>query len=268
MEEEKKSNKTNRTSKWVARFLLLACVIVPLVWYFIFRDTSPADVNSQAAKEAREEALNQADVSVVETLDGVWVIDTDIGIFDEACLTKVCGSSFVGFRIDEELVGIGGKTVVGRTPGITGSFRIEDTRILSSEDGGAQGQISTIVADMTRLITDDSGRNNAIKRQAIETDIYPEASFVITESIDFSSETDIKTGFVTEVVGDLTIHGITRSETVTLNASFDGSRILVYGELGPIQLADYEIEKPRSAVVLSVEDRAIMEFQLYFKKLG
>ena len=58
------------------------------------------------------------------------------------------------------------------------------------------------------------------------------------------------------------------SETVTLNASFDGSRILVYGELGPIQLADYEIEKPRSAVVLSVEDRAIMEFQLYFKKLG
>ena len=125
MEAEKKSYKTHRTFKWVARLLLLACVVVPLVWYFVFRDTSPAEVNSQAAKEAREEALSQADVTQVETLDGVWVIDTDVGVFDDACLTEVCGASFVGFRIDEELVGIGAKTVVGRTPGVTGSFRID-----------------------------------------------------------------------------------------------------------------------------------------------
>ena len=34
----------------------------------------------------------------------------------------------------------------------------------------------------------------------------------------------------------------------------------------PIKLSDYDIEKPRSAVVLSVEDNASMEFQIFFKK--
>jgi polyisoprenoid-binding protein YceI len=266
MEEERNSNKKNSTAKWFARSLLLTFVIVPLVWYFIFRDTSPADVNSKAANEAREEALTEAEISQVESLNGIWVIDTEIGVFDDACLTEVCGSSFVGFRIDEELVGIGGKTVVGRTPGINGQFTIEGTRILSSGDLSTVGGTPIVTADMTRLITDDSGRNNAIKKQAIETDRYPEASFVITEPIDFSSETTLDTGFETEVVGDLTIHGVTRQERIVLKVSFDGSRILVYGELAPVRLADYEIEKPRSAVVLSVEDVAIMELQLYFKK--
>ena len=266
MEEEKKSKKKSSASKWFARCLLLACIVVPLVWFFIFRDTSPADVNSQAAQEARQEALIEAGTSQVVSLDGVWVVDTEIGVFDDACLTEVCGSSFVGFRIDEELIGIGGKTVVGRTPGINAQFTIEGTRILSTGETNTEGASPFVIADMTELITDDAGRNNAIKRQAIETNKFPEASFVITEPIDFSSETDLEGGFETEVVGDLTIHGITRQEWILLKVSFDGSRILIYGDLGPILLADYGIEKPRSAVVLSVNDVAIMEFQLYFKK--
>ena len=266
MEEEIDSQKSNTLFKWLARFLLLVCVLIPLIWYFIFRDTSPSDVNSQAAIEAREEALNEAEGPEVESLDGIWVVDTEIGVFDERCLTEVCGSSFVGFRIDEELVGIGGKTVVGRTPGLNGQFTIDGTRILSSGDLSTQDAIPTVIADMTRLVTDDASRNNAIRRQAIETDKFPEASFVITEPIDFSLETDLENGFETEAVGDLTIHGVTRQEIILLNVSFDGSRVLVYGELGPITLSDYEIEKPRSAVVLSVENEAIMEFQLFFKK--
>ena len=111
------------------------------------------------------------------------------------------------------------------------------------------------------------GRNNAIRIQAIETSAYPEATFNIVKSIDFSSVTDLGTGFEIEVSGDLTIHGVTRQEQIVLNVSFNGSRILVYGELTPILLANYEIDKPRSAVVLSVDDKATMEFQLYFKKL-
>ena len=94
----------------------------------MFRDTSPADVNSQAAKEAREEALSEAEVNEVQNLDGFWIIDREIGGFDDSCLTEVCGSSFVGFRIDEELVGIGGKTVVGRTPDISAQFTITGSK--------------------------------------------------------------------------------------------------------------------------------------------
>ena len=262
--ETDQSLKPRRTlAKWSAILLLLVGVIIVLLWYFVFRDTSPADVNSQAAKEARDEALSGAETSEVQSLEGVWVIDTEIGEFNDACLTEVCGSSFVGFRIDEELVGIGGKTVVGRTPDISAQFAINGTEIVSSSEGGRP----TVIVDMTTLVTDDASRNNAIKRQAIETSKFPEASLVITESIDFSSATDLEAGFTTEIFVDLTIHGVTRQETIEVTASFDGSRILVFGNLGPILLSDYEIEKPRSAVVLSVEDNALMEFQLFFKQI-
>ena len=263
MEIESPQKPSKSITKWVAILLVLISVIIVLLWYFVFRDTSPADVNSQAAKDAREEALSEAEVNEVQSLDGVWIIDREIGVFDEACLTEVCGSSFVGFRIDEELVGIGGKTVVGRTPDVSAQFTINGSEIVSSSEGNRP----TVTVDMTTLITDDASRNNAIKRQAIETSKFPEASLVITESIDFSSATDLEAGFTTEIFVDLTIHGVTRQETIEVTASFDGSRILVFGNLGPILLSDYEIEKPRSAVVLSVEDNALMEFQLFFKKI-
>ena len=257
------ADKKHIGSKWFISVVILICLVGFLAWFLIFRDTSPADVNSQAAQEARQEVLTEAGITQVESLDGIWVVDTEIGIFDQSCLTTVCNSSFVGFRIDEELVGIGGKTVVGRTPGVEAQFTIEGTNIFLT----GNEETATIVADMTELTTDDAGRNNAIKRQAIETSAYPEASFNIVESIDFSSATDLETGFEIEVSGDLTIHGVTRQEQIVLNVSFNGSRILVYGELAPILLTNYEIDKPRSAVVLSVDDKATMEFQLYFKKL-
>ena len=185
METENSSKSRRPVIKWAGILLVLIGAIVVLLWYFVFRDTSPADVNSQESNEARDLALSEAGTSEVQSLDVVWVIDTEIGEFNDACLTEVCGSSFVGFRIDEELVGIGGKTVVGRTPDVSAQFTINESEIVSSEESRP-----TVTVDMTTLITDDANRNNSIKRQAIETSKFPEASLVITESIDFSSATD------------------------------------------------------------------------------
>ena len=56
METEQPPKSRRPVAKWVAILLLLIIVIVVLLWYFVFRDTSPADVNSQAAEEARDEA--------------------------------------------------------------------------------------------------------------------------------------------------------------------------------------------------------------------
>ena len=147
METEQPPKSRRPVAKWVAILLLLIIVIVVLLWYFVFRDTSPADVNSQAAKEARDEALSEAGTSDVQSLDGVWIVDTEIGEFNDACLTEVCGSSFAGFRIDEELVGIGGKTVVGRTPDVSAQFTINGSEIVSSSEGDRP----TVTVDMTTL---------------------------------------------------------------------------------------------------------------------
>lgn len=231
----------------------LALVAV-LVWYFVFRDDAPASVTSVEAEDARDEALAEAGGDSVESIDGTWSIDTSVGTFDQTCLTEVCDSTFVGFRIDEELARIGAKTVVGRTPGVTGTLTFDGSSISAVE----------VAVDMTGLITDDNNRNNQIRRQAIETDAFPEASFSLTEPIELGTIPGVGERISVAATGDLTIHGVTRSETIPLMAEFDGTRLLVFGEVSPILLSDYDISKPTAVAVLSVEDNAIMELQLFF----
>ncbi len=155
------------------------------VWWFVLRDDSAATVDSDAAEAARDEALSESSdgatdggtASTADGVEGTWTVDTTIGTFDEACLTEVCDTTFVGFRIDEELAGIGAKTVVGRSPGVSGSMVIEGTTIVSTD----------LVVDMTQLITDSGARTNAIRSQAIETDAFPEALFTLTEPIELGA---------------------------------------------------------------------------------
>lgn len=249
-------------------------------WWFVLRDTSPATVGSDAAEAARDEALDVATDSTdsgdagagtavqteddastgagdeTEAVDGTWAVDTTIGTFDDACLTEVCDTTFVGFRIDEELAGIGAKTVVGRSPGVTGSLVIEGTTIVSTE----------LVVDMTQLITDDANRTNAIRTQAIETAAFPEARFTLTEPIELGGLPAEGEQIDVDATGELTIHGVTRTETIPLTAERAGDVIVVFGQLGPILLADYDIDEPTAAVVLSVEDNAIMELQVFFRR--
>ena len=240
-------------------------------YWFVFRDTSAAPVDSPESDEARQAAIAEAqpeaqpdeepvvpDATADDPvgIEGTWTIDGSIGTFNDACLTDVCNTTFVGFRIDEELASIGAKTVVGRTPGVSGTLTIEGTAITATE----------IAVDMTGLITDDNRRTNAIRNQAIETSLFPDASFSLTGPVDFGALSVDGEEITVDAVGDLTIHGVTRSETIALTAQLQGDVIVVFGQLGPILLADYDISEPRAAVVLSVEDNAIMELQLFFSR--
>ncbi len=259
-----------------AGVVLLVLVAVG-AWWFIFRDDSPAAVDTAEAAEARQAALDEAAAgddddgnaeepagddgseaqpAPSDDISGTWAVDTTIGTFDETCLTEVCNSTFVGFRIDEELANIGAKTVVGRTPDVTGTMALDGTTITSVE----------IDVDMTTLITDDSSRNGAIRNQAIETALFPDASFSLTSPIDLGSIPVAGEQIQVEATGELTLHGVTRTETIPLTAELQGDIIVVFGQLGPILLADYDIAEPRAAVVLSVEDNAIMELQLFFTR--
>ena len=63
--------------------------------------------------------------------------------------------------------------------------------------------------------------------------------------------------------GDFTLHGVTKSVQVPVQARRSGNVIAVTGSL-PVVFADYGIEKPSSFVVLSIDDHGTMEFQLLF----
>lgn len=162
----------------------------------------------------------------------------------------------MGYRVQEELAGIGGNTAVGRTPNVSGTLTTEGRSLTAA----------TITADLTTLVSDDDRRDNQLRRQALETDTYPTATFELTEPVvipDTAAEGE--TAEVT-AVGELTLHGQTQTVEVPLQVRYENGVLAVAGSID-IVFADYGIAQPTSFLVLSVDDHGVMELQLFFTEV-
>jgi polyisoprenoid-binding protein YceI len=236
--------------RWAIPASIAAVIVVGLaaIWYFVFRDDSPEAVDLGRAAQSLDDTRRMGSDGA-PAVEGTWSVDPAIGDFADF------SSSFAGFRVQEELAGIGAKTAVGRTPDVTGSLTIEGTTI----------SVTEIEVDMTTLETDNDRRDGAIRNQAIETSQFPTATFTLTEPIELRELPAEGKEVQVDAVGDLTLHGVTRQVTFPLEAQVDGDVITVTGSL-EVQFADYDIEKPTAAIVLSVEDKGVIEVQLFFTK--
>lgn len=163
--------------------------------------------------------------------------------------------SFVGYRVQEQLESIGANTAVGRTPDVTGSITLQGTTVTAGE----------FTADLRTLKSDDDRPDGQLNRQGIQTSRFPNATFKLAAPIDLGTiPPDGQSGSVT-ATGDFTLHGVTKSVEIPLQAKRSQDVIVVTGSL-PIVFADYGIQKPNSFVVLPIDDHGTMEFQLLFTK--
>jgi len=243
----------SRTRLIVVATLVALVAFVAAVWFFFFRDTAPpaptlegavAGVTSTvAATESTDAAATTGTdpAPIPDEIEGVWALSED-------------GTSYVGYRVQEVLASIGAKTAVGRTPLVEAALTVEAGRVTSM----------TIDADLSALESDDRRRDGAIRRQALETSTFPDAGFTLTAPIVLPD--GVADGDPIEVVGfgDLTLHGVTRSVAVELEAQLVDGRIVVVGLL-PILFGDYDIDKPTAMAVLSVDDNGIIELLLVFE---
>ncbi len=231
----------NRT-KFLLGGLVAVLISVSAIWWFVFRDTAPEAASLTGAIAAGPTTDEEPSPPSGESLDGVWTVDTS-------------QDSFAGFRVREELAGIGAKTTVGRTRAVTGTVEFRGTTVTSA----------AIEADLTQLQSDSETRDRALRRQAIETDTFPTATFVTSRPIELDGVPAEGIPFSVEAVGDLTIHGVTREVTVPIEGQLVGRSMVLVGSID-IVFADYAIDTPSAAVVLSVEDNGEMEFQLFLTK--
>jgi polyisoprenoid-binding protein YceI len=213
------------------------------LWYVLIGPSGPAAVDAGPPA-----VPSNASVAAPSSLDGSWTIVDGIGSVDDGTAT------FAGYRVQEQLVGIGGHTAVGRTPKVTGSMTLGRATV---------GDVSVTV-DMSGLVSDDSFRDNQLRRQAIETDKFPTATFKTTQPIELGSVPTEGQTVTADATGDLTLHGVTRTVTFPLQARRIGGIIAVTGSM-PIQFADWSIQRPTSFSVLSVDDHGTMEFHLLFE---
>jgi polyisoprenoid-binding protein YceI len=248
---------------WRRSPLVLAVVVLAVLGvtaavaglgYLFLRAPAPAPVGlgspGASAKGSSAAPLPSRAASTIGPagLDGTWTIDQTIGSFADF------SDSFVGYRVDETFTNQKANTAVGRTPQVTGALTLEGSTITSVD----------VTADLTRLTSDDNRRDGQLRRQAIQTDQFPTATFKLTNPIDLGSiPTDGQTIGAT-ATGELTLHGVTRSVEVPIEARLSGDVVTVTGSL-QIRFADYAIEQPTSFLVLSIEDHGTMELQLQFR---
>ena len=122
-----------------------------------------------------------------------------------------------------------------------------------------------ITADLTQLQSDDQRRDGQLSRQAIETSRFPSATFTLTQPIDLGTQPADGASFDVTAVGDLTLHGVTKSVSIPVHAVLSGDVVTVTGSL-EITFADYSIQQPTSFFVLSIEDHGTMELQLHYRR--
>jgi polyisoprenoid-binding protein YceI len=225
------------------------------LWYLFLRDAGPAAVGvstpapgSSGAVTLPAASCGLAPSSSTGSLDGTWTVDPSIGSFSDF------SDSFVGYRVKEQLAGIGANTAVGRTPVVTGSLTIAGTSITAVQ----------ISADLTGLTSDDARRDGQLQHQGIETSQFPTATFKLTAPIQLGAVPADCLVISTTATGDLTLHGVTKPVQVAVQARRSGAVVTVTGSL-TIVFADYGFQGPSSFAVLSVEDHGIMEFQLHFR---
>ncbi|MFV0309018.1 MAG: YceI family protein [Desertimonas sp.] len=195
-------------------------------------------------------ATDMATASAGGEVTGTWTVDTSIGEFSYENST----GTFVGFRIAEELSGVGETEAVGRTPTVSGTLTIEGSTITEV----------TIEADMTAITTNESRRDDRVQ-SALDTGEFPTATFVLTTPIEMPESATAGAAFTVDATGELTIHGVTQTVTFPLDAQLVDDTIVVVGSL-EISFADYGVEVPSAPVVVSAEDHGPIELQLFFTR--
>lgn len=222
------------------------------IWWFL-KDDAPDEVALEDAVAAvAGDAGDAGDpTSTVDSVAGSWAVDTSIGSFDFETAT----GSFAGFRVEEELSSIGSTTAVGRTGAVSGELTIEGSQLTATQ----------ITVDLSQLTTNDSRRDGKAKG-ALNTGEFPNANFVLGSPIDLGAAVDDGSPVSVDAAGDLTIKGVTQRVTFTIDAQLVGDVIAVVGST-EIVWADFGVEVPTAPIVVSAEDRGVVEFQLLFGKV-
>jgi polyisoprenoid-binding protein YceI len=161
---------------------------------------------------------------------------------------------YVGYRITEVFRGdVIHKTAVGRTPGVTGTLKIS----------GNELTVTNVEADMQKLASDRAPRDQYIHTHGLESDTYKQATFTLTKPVVWQGPVRKCKPQNLKATGSLTLHGVTRTIQVPLQASWNGPTIEVDAADIAIKLSDYKITPPKTSVTRA-DDHGSIEFALAF----
>jgi polyisoprenoid-binding protein YceI len=218
--------------RWLIRLVVLAVLVGGgfVAWY-VFGSNAPAKPKLSACTTGGAGAATPA---------GTWTVAPGPGIY-------------VGYRITEVFSGdVIHKTAVGRTPAVTGTLKIVGNSLT----------VTDVTADMQKLASDRSIRDDYIRSHGIDSNTFKQSTFRLTKPVVLPALKKCVPEHL-EATGSLTLHGVTHTVKVPLTASWSGSEIQVDAADIPVKLADYKITPPKTSVTRA-DDHGSIEFALTF----
>ena len=162
------------------------------------------------------------------------------------------------YRIREQLAGLSfPNDAVGTTRALEGGIGLD-----------TQGRVvgtSRFTVDLRTLTSDQPRRDNYVRRNTLETERYPTATFVPVEVRGLGVPVPRRGSATFELVGDFTVRTVTRRTTWQATATFNGAEVDVRARTA-MRFADLGLQIPRVASVLSVEDEIRLELDLVLRR--
>ena len=162
---------------------------------------------------------------------------------------KTTTGSVAGYRVLE---------LFGRTDAVTGSLTIvQNSGALIAKD-------VRVDVDMTKLVSDQSRRDDVVRGRGLETTKFPTASFTATE---IALPADAASGSPINVTakGKLTLHGVTKDVEVPVAAQVFNGNIEIAANIS-VAMAEYGIDPPSLAGFVTVDDTGVIEFKLLLSR--
>ena len=222
----------------VASLAVLVLAAAAFGWFA----TQPPPVTQSSTNEAEVDMPSPTEIEEGSTL-----------------FTVVPEGSEVRYRVQEQLAQRDlPNDAVGTTNNVAGSIVVD-------QNGAEVPEQSRIAVDTASLESDSARRDNYVRQNTLETQEYPTAEFVVREAPGLPNPLPTSGEAQFQVVGGLTIHGVTRPATWEATARFDEQGAMANATTR-LTLTDFGMTPPRVGPVLSIEDEAQLELDLRLER--
>ena len=164
-------------------------------------------------------------------------------------------NSIARYIVNEQLVKLPAPNdAIGSTKDIKGKI------VLSKNGQISPDQNSYFEVNMLSLKSDSRRRDNYLKRNSLESNTYPTASFQITKinNLPFPAPLNQKLDF--ELIGILTIKNVSKEVTWNVSSEFDGNKLAGVAKT-EFKFDFFEIKIPKVFVVVSVKNLIQLEIE-------
>ena len=167
----------------------------------------------------------------------------------------------VRYRVREQLVGFDlPNDAVGKSAGVTGAIAIDDAGMVIRD-------ASRFIVDAATFASDRDRRDNYVRGRLLEAAQYPSVVFTPTEARGMALPPSGTARQTFDLIGDLTVRGVTRPTTWRVTATMAGGRV-TGSATTKFAFTDFEMEKPRVRSVLSVADTIALEYDFRLVREG